>query len=111
MNGNILSIIQSADKNRFVETETAGEVGIGINGSTRLKVLENRLEFAEKTVFIGNVAGSSQSFTPAISDSTANIAIGNQALTLTGNFTIDKTLQPNLTFGGSVTVGGLFLLT
>jgi len=37
--------------------------------------------------------------------------IGNQALTLTGNFTIDKTLQPNLTFGGSVTVGGLFLLT
>ncbi|MBL4707714.1 MAG: hypothetical protein JKY48_04665, partial [Flavobacteriales bacterium] len=89
-----LSIIQSADKNRFVETETAGEVGIGINGSTRLKVLENRVEFAEKTVFIGNAAGSSQSFTPAISDSTANIAIGNQALMSNGVSTGELAIGP-----------------
>ena len=79
-----LSIIRNADGSQYVETNNSGEIVIGLNSADRFKIKENNIEFAEKTVLIGQSAGANQSFGSNIDDSTANIAIGNQAMMTNG---------------------------
>ncbi|MFT5666040.1 MAG: hypothetical protein ACI9DK_000217, partial [Vicingaceae bacterium] len=100
------SVIQSTDRSRFVRADTVGEIGFGINGSKRFSVLENRLEFTEKTVFIGTNAGENQSFAGVILDGEANVAIGYDALKTNGTSTAEVAIGPEALMNSGSSAGG-----
>ena len=101
-----LSVIQSTDRSRFVRVDAVGEIGFGINGSKRFSVLENRLEFTEKTVFIGTNAGNAQFFSSVIPDGEANVAIGYDALKTNGTSTAEVAIGPQALMNSGSSAGG-----